>query len=133
MRAHVKYLASDELEGRGVGTRGEKLATEYLASQLKASGVKPGGDNSTYFQPVPLVGCTTKPEATMTIRGKNGDVPLTYVRDYVGTATSQKPVNDFNAEAVFVVPLQRTSFTRRRLQVMDGAWSAVPAARNTHS
>ena len=44
MRAHVKYLASDELEGRGVGTRGEKLATDYIASQLQTEGLKPGGE-----------------------------------------------------------------------------------------
>ena len=42
IRAHVKYLAGDELEGRGVGTRGETLATEYIASQLKVEGVTPG-------------------------------------------------------------------------------------------
>lgn len=102
MRAHVKYLASDELEGRGVGTRGEKLATDYLAAQLKLEGVAPGGENGSYFQPVPLVGCATQPQATMTIKSKNGSIPLTYVKDYVGTATSQKPVNNFDAEAVFV-------------------------------
>ena len=102
MRAHVKYLASDELEGRGVGTRGEKLATDYIASQLQVAGVKPGGDNGTYFQRVPLVGCATLPQATMTIKGKNGNVSLTYVKDYVGTATSQKAANNFDAEAVFV-------------------------------
>src|SRR5579863_4007041 len=67
LRAHVKYLASDELEGRGVGTRGEKLATEYLAAQLALNGVKPGGENGTYFQRVPLVGSTTSPAATMVI------------------------------------------------------------------
>jgi hypothetical protein len=38
MRAHVKYLASDRLEGRGVGTRGEKLATEYIAAQFASAG-----------------------------------------------------------------------------------------------
>jgi Zn-dependent M28 family amino/carboxypeptidase len=102
MRAHVKYLASDELEGRGVGTRGEKLATDYIATQLKLEGAKPGGDNGTYFQAVPLVGCATLPQATMTIKSKAGRIPLSYVKDYVGTATSQKAVNDFDAEAVFV-------------------------------
>ena len=69
MRAHVKYLSSDELEGRGVGTRGEKLATAYLAAQLEASGVKPGGDDDTYFQRVPLVGVATQPGATLTVSG----------------------------------------------------------------
>ncbi len=36
IRAHVKYLASDRLQGRGVGTEGGRLATEYIASQLQA-------------------------------------------------------------------------------------------------
>ncbi|HNC50092.1 MAG TPA: aminopeptidase, partial [bacterium] len=39
--AHLTYLASDELEGREAGTRGEKLAAGYIASQLRQNGVKP--------------------------------------------------------------------------------------------
>jgi len=102
IRADVKYLASDELEGRGVGTKGEKLATEYLASQLKAAGVQPAGDNGTYFQRVPLVGSTTLPSATLAISGPHGQEPLQFGQDYVGTALSQRPQNNFDAEAVFV-------------------------------
>jgi Zn-dependent M28 family amino/carboxypeptidase len=102
IRAHVKYLSADALEGRGVGTHGEKLATEYIAAQLKAEGVNPGGDNGTYFQRVPLVGSETRPDATMTIASKNGKVPLTFIKDYVGTAFTQKPENNFDAEAIFV-------------------------------
>lgn len=102
IRSDVKYLSKDALEGRGVGTHGEKLATEYIADQLKAAGVAPGGDNGTYFQRVPLVGVRTKPDATMTVASKKGDFQLTYVKDYVGTPTSQRPENDFDAEAVFV-------------------------------
>ncbi|HEX3684007.1 MAG TPA: M28 family peptidase [Bryobacteraceae bacterium] len=102
MRAHVKYLASDELEGRGVGTRGENLATQYIASQLQSEGLEPGGDNGTYFQRVPLIGSATLPTATLTISGKDENVPLSFVKDWVGTAFSQQPENDFDAEAVFV-------------------------------
>jgi Zn-dependent M28 family amino/carboxypeptidase len=102
IRAHVKYLASDQLEGRGVGTNGEKLATEYLAGQLQAAGVKPAGDNNTYFQRVPLVGAATLPSATLTANGKTGRLALKLKTDYVGTATSQLPDNDFDAEAIFV-------------------------------
>jgi hypothetical protein len=76
IRTHVKYLARDQLEGRGVGTTGEKLATQYIASQLQAEGVQPGGDNGTYFQHVPLVGSTTLPSATLTISGEHRRVPL---------------------------------------------------------
>src|SRR4051794_38504130 len=102
IRAHVKYLASDELAGRGVGTNGEKLATNYIASQLQVAGLKPGGDNNTYFQKVPLVGSTTLPSASLKLSGKGSPVSLAFVKDYVGTALSQKPENDFEAEAVFV-------------------------------
>ena len=102
IRAHVKYLAGDELAGRGVGTNGEKLATNYIASQLQGAGLKPGGDNNTYFQRVPLVGSTTLPSASLTFSGKRSPVSLAFVKDYVGTAFSQRPENDFDAEAVFV-------------------------------
>jgi Zn-dependent M28 family amino/carboxypeptidase len=102
IRAHVKYLASDELEGRGVGSRGETLATEYIASQLKLEGVNPGGEGDTYYQRVPLVGATILPDTTLTISGTTGKVPLSFIKDYVGTAYSQRPENDFDAEAVFV-------------------------------
>jgi len=100
--AHIKYLASDELEGRGVGTRGEKLATEYIASQLQAEGARPAGDNGTYFQAVPLIGSATEPSATLTISGHDIHDQLTFANDFVGTAFSQKAGNDFDAEAVFV-------------------------------
>lgn len=103
IRAHVKYLASDELEGRGVGTRGGQLATNYIAAQLQVEGVQPAGDNGTYFQRVPLVGVETQHNATLTVTGNSGNSStLHFVNDFVGTAFSQKPDNDFDAEAVFV-------------------------------
>ncbi len=50
LRAHVEYLASPELEGRGVGSDGLRKATEYVAQQLEAAGLRPGGDDGTWFQ-----------------------------------------------------------------------------------
>jgi Zn-dependent M28 family amino/carboxypeptidase len=103
IRAHVKYLSSDELQGRGVGTTGGRLATNYIAAQLEAEGVKPGGEDGSYFQRVPLVGTETQPGASLTVTGTaNGTSTLRFVKDFVGTAFSQKPANDFDAEAVFV-------------------------------
>ncbi|MBL7996750.1 M20/M25/M40 family metallo-hydrolase [bacterium] len=57
IRANLQFLASDELEGREAGTRGEKLAAMYIASQLRQYGVKPfaysnrreGADSLSYF------------------------------------------------------------------------------------
>ena len=71
MRAHVKFLASDQLEGRGVGTRGEKLATEYIAAQFDSAGAKPAGENGTFFQRVPMVGAATESDATLSAIANN--------------------------------------------------------------
>ncbi len=50
LRAHITYLASDALQGRGTGTNGEKLAANYIGQELKKIGLKPLGDNKTFLQ-----------------------------------------------------------------------------------
>jgi len=50
LKAHLKFIASDELEGRETTKRGLKLAARYIASFLDAYGYKPIGDNGTFFQ-----------------------------------------------------------------------------------
>ena len=49
-RAHVEVLASEQMEGRLTGTRGERLATAYAASVFERLGLEPAGDNGTYYQ-----------------------------------------------------------------------------------
>src|SRR5687767_6125056 len=50
---HLRFLSSDLLEGRAPATRGGRLAAEYIAAQLRVSGVEPGV-NGSYFQKVPM-------------------------------------------------------------------------------
>lgn len=50
VKAHVSFLAKDELEGRGTGTEGERKAAKYIESQFKKLKLKPYGDNKTYYQ-----------------------------------------------------------------------------------
>jgi len=102
MRAHVKYLASDQLEGRGVGTRGEKLATEYIAAQFASAGAKPAGENGTFFQRVPMVGAATEPGATLSAKANNQPVSFRWLDDYVGVSELQQAADQFDAEAIFV-------------------------------
>ncbi|MBI4428946.1 MAG: M28 family peptidase [Ignavibacteriales bacterium] len=47
---HIKYLASDELEGRKSGSKGAQLAAKYLEKEFKSYGLKPLGDQGTFFQ-----------------------------------------------------------------------------------
>ena len=70
IRAHVKFLSSDLLEGRAPGSRGGDLATEYIATQFALLGLKPAGDNGTYFQKFTLVGVEPQPDAQLSFRSR---------------------------------------------------------------
>ena len=50
VRRHVDYLCRPELAGRLTGTEGERLATAYVAAYLDGLGLKPAGDDGTWFQ-----------------------------------------------------------------------------------
>ncbi len=52
-RAHVSYLASDELEGRGPASEGAAKAAEYIVEQVRAAGLSPLGDEGTFYQAFP--------------------------------------------------------------------------------
>ena len=52
---HVKFLASDELKGRGDGSPELNRAADYVARQFDEIGLQPGGDAKSWFQPFELV------------------------------------------------------------------------------
>ena len=102
IKAHVRFLSSDLLEGRGVGVRGGQLAEEYIAAQLAASGVQPGGENGTYFQNVPMVGVSTQKESTFVVSKAGQQLPLKWQDDFVAASHRQKEVEQIDAELIFV-------------------------------
>src|SRR5579884_374190 len=102
IRAHVKFLSSDLLEGRGVGERGGDLATEYLATQFQLIGAKPAGDNGTYYQRVPLVGATTEPNATLMAESNGKSPSFRWLDDFVGENQRQAADDHFDGDVVFV-------------------------------
>ena len=50
LKKDVYYLASDSLNGRQTGSKGEQLASDYIITQYKLLGLKPMGDNGTFLQ-----------------------------------------------------------------------------------
>ena len=100
MAAHLRFLASDLLEGRAPATRGGRLATEYIAAQFQALGLQPMGANGSYFQPVALVGMTPQPTL---VWGKTGSMQELVYRDAF-VAWAEKPEADVSADGdvVFV-------------------------------
>lgn len=80
MKDYLTFIASDELEGRDTPSRGLDIAALYIASHLSRWGVKPAGDNGTYFQKVPLR--LSKVEASGTRLDING-VSYNYGDDFL--------------------------------------------------
>jgi len=103
IRAHVRFLADDLLEGRGTGQRGGDMAAEYIATQFSLYGLKPAGDNGNYLQKVPMVGITPAAETTFALAPSDGaSVPLKHLDEYVAYDQTQQPQSDIDAPIVFV-------------------------------
>ncbi len=47
VRAHMNFLASDALQGRGSGTIFERIAAEYVGAQFMQFGLEPAGENGS--------------------------------------------------------------------------------------
>ena len=92
IESHVYFLASDELKGRQTGSDELKIAAAYLSNHLRKYGVKPAGENGTYYQNVPLEKVTAPEKIHFKVNDFSTDKYL---------ALSVKNI-DFNGEAVFL-------------------------------
>ncbi len=103
IRAHVKYLSSDELEGRGTGQRGGDMAADYIGKQFASYGLKPAGDKGTFFQEVPMVGVKTLADTTFKFVEASGkSFEAKNLTDFVTNNESQAETADIDAPIVFV-------------------------------
>lgn len=102
MRAHIKFLSSDLLEGRGTGARGGEIAANYIAAQMEALGLKGAGANGSFFQPVSLVGVKADQNTKLIVSGRNGKESFKFADDYVAFTGAQTDEVDVDADMVFV-------------------------------
>jgi Zn-dependent M28 family amino/carboxypeptidase len=72
LRAHVKFLADDLLEGRGPGGRGGLLAAKYIGAQFESLGLEPAAANRSYFQQVQMTGTRPDPANKLVVRSESG-------------------------------------------------------------
>ncbi|PTL77445.1 M20/M25/M40 family metallo-hydrolase [Vitiosangium sp. GDMCC 1.1324] len=102
LRAHIGFLSSDLLEGRGPGTRGDALAQQYIATQFQLLGLRPVLPDGSYLQPFELVGMTGHPE-TLSFVSASGRTQLQYHDDFIAYSGVQTPEARLqDSELVFV-------------------------------
>jgi Zn-dependent M28 family amino/carboxypeptidase len=96
--AHVRTLASDEMEGRAPSTPGGQRAADYIADQLKAMGVEAAGENGTYFQQVPIVESVVNRSFTLSVPGRT----YRYLQDVVAFSGTEQARAHVQGDVVFV-------------------------------
>ena len=102
-RAHMAFLADDLLEGRGTSKRGHEVAALYVAEQFEVMGLKPAGQNGTYYQRVPLREITVEPEKCAVTLTENGSASqLKWGDDFIMRGSEVNPEASLEAPVVFV-------------------------------
>ncbi|AIM36163.1 peptidase M28 [Sphingobacterium sp. ML3W] len=100
-KAQILKLSSDEFLGRKPFTKGDTLATQYIAAEYKKLGLKPGNGKS-YFQEVPMVEITSTPNVLLTLKSDANQMTLHNLSDYVVTSRRlQEHVELKNTALVF--------------------------------
>lgn len=103
LEAGIRFLSDDLLEGRGVGTPGDRLARRYLATQMQLFGLEPAGPDGSWEQPVPILGITAEVTQPLQARGQQGEAAFTAPEDYTAAAARPDATTAWrHAELVFV-------------------------------
>ena len=102
IKAHLSFLADDLLEGREAGTRGYDLAAKYVETQFKALGLKPAGDNGSYYQQVQLQESSLiKDSVTFSISSPDGTKTFQNAQDIIVRSDHLETDQAIEAEVVF--------------------------------
>jgi Zn-dependent M28 family amino/carboxypeptidase len=97
----TRRLASDEFEGRAMGTPGEERTIAYLIEQFRAAGLEPGGENSGWTQQVPLIRTKLRKPAAISLDQAGQERQLRFPQDiYFSTI---RPVDRARIQAAPIV------------------------------
>jgi hypothetical protein len=101
VKAHVAFLASDAMRGRDTGSPELAVTEQYVAAQMLAAGLAPGGQNGTWFQRVPLVSFKPADHGSLSLKRGDAVTPLEWGVDYLTRANSREARVALSGEVVF--------------------------------
>jgi hypothetical protein len=97
LKTRLYIFADDSMEGRQFGRIGNMKGTNYIAGEVKRLGLRPAGDNGTYFQRLPMIQRHFTDKSTMTADG----TPLHFNVDFVPLPTARAPKPFQSAQVIF--------------------------------
>ena len=102
LRAHILFLSSDLMEGRGTGQRGGELTAAYLEAQAMAVGLQPANGTS-FRQLVRIAGVKATPQdSSVVLEAGGAALPAAFGKDWVWAPGDGKASHTFDAPLVFV-------------------------------
>lgn len=120
----AEALSSDAMEGRDIGSPGHQRAAAWIAARFKAAGLKPAGDDGTYFQSFPVHDVRV-PISTAVATRKGGPVRLKFLQDYSVRAAEDLP-------AKVAAPMVFAGYCRAEdLATARGKWALCINTRRT--
>lgn len=103
LRAHLEFLASDDLEGRDTGSRGHEIAAKYIASEFKQLGLEPAGDDGSYFQRIKFRrSYLEENSASFSLHTGSETVQLDYPKEFMTGPSGYTEQDNVEAPLVFV-------------------------------
>ncbi|MBX3095242.1 MAG: M20/M25/M40 family metallo-hydrolase [Fimbriimonadaceae bacterium] len=149
LRAYLKFVADDLMEGRDTPSRGLDVTALFIASLCERWGLEPGGDNGTYFQKIQLDARSVNPEGTILSIGENefdfgdemiaeptsgsGEGELVFVGNGIKVKDGEDPYAGMDLKGKIIVALSGAG--PRGLQGRAGTdyWTATDMARQSEA
>ena len=103
LQSNLEVLASDLFEGRETATRGEQLAALFISEELRKYGVKPFGDDETYFQLFDIIARKVEPETELTIINGDGTLKVLDIGEDIYLSKEQLPSEKYNGKEMEIV------------------------------
>src|SRR5215469_16767437 len=103
IRADMRFLSDDQLEGRGTATRGHEIAAKFMAAEFESMGLTPAGDAATYFQRVPLRSVVAdEANSSMSITRNGKTQKLVFRKDFLSVGDPGRKDTSVEAPVVYV-------------------------------
>jgi hypothetical protein len=103
IRADMRFLSDDLLEGRGTGSRGYDIAAKYMAAEFEGMGLEGAGEKGTYFQSVPLRSAhLNEAKTTVTLVRGGKEETLVFRKDFIAGGDPSRADTSVEAPVVYV-------------------------------
>ncbi|MCK0068824.1 M28 family metallopeptidase [Kordiimonas laminariae] len=103
IKADIAFLSDDLLKGRDTGSEGHRVAAKYVAAEFARLGVKPMGDNGTYFQEVPFQNARINKDVSKVAVTVNGETKeLAFGDEYLMSGSVRDSKGNAAGDLVFV-------------------------------